>query len=524
MNRSFLHTSSTMLSFAILAALITAGCTSVIPQRDSIAPLTILYWNDFHAHNMPFDVAGTDSTTGKKVRYKVGGSANFLGYLNHLGRGNEHVAVLFAGDDFQGTPVSSITSGGSQIELMNIICPDASTLGNHEFDYGTSTLRERMQQARYPILSANIYDSARGTTIGLPSMVRQFGSVKVGLIGLAPPDLPILTVKSALSGLRMLDVDSVLSVHIKRLKVEEKATVIVLLSHMGLDQDTLLAARRKDIDVIVGAHSHTPLFSPIKKNRTIIVQAGSWGRYLGKLDCIVDLTGDSVASFSGSLIETKLGIYPIDTVADRTARSFESRVDKELNEVIGTLTVDWRTTFNTESNTGDWEADVMKSRAGTDIALMNSGGLRKSMFAGPITRRDIWEMNPFGNTLVTFVINSEQLLQMLEWQAAGKGELMQVSGLRYTYDPDRPAGARILSAEVSGEKVIPGRSYSVVTNNYVGGHARELLGLDDMTFTDLNLIDRDVLIEYIEEHKTITSAVDGRITNIRLPKTQEVQQ
>ena len=521
MHRSPLHRGVNILLSILIILWLIPGCATVAPPREDTAPLTILHWNDFHAHNVPYEVAGTDSATGKQKKYTVGGSANLLGYLNHFGRGNKNVAVLFAGDDFQGPPVSGVTKGMSQIELMNIIHPDATTLGNHEFDYGVANLRQRMEHADYPILVANVFDSTRGATLAQPAMVKEFANVKVGLIGLLPPDLPILTAKSTLAGMRMLDVDSVLDVHIRRLKNNEKVDLIVLLSHMGVEQDTQLAARRKDVDIIVGGHSHTPLFKPIKKNRTIIVQAGSWGRYLGRLDCVVDLKGDSVKSFSGVLTETKVGTYPVDTVAEHAALSFESLVDKDLNEVIGYLAVDWETTYNTESNTGNWQADVTRSFAATDIALVNSGGLRKSMFIGPITKRDIWEMNPFGNTLVTFTISGEQVLQMLEWQASGKGELMQVSGFRYSFDPNRPAGSRIIQVAVAGSPVVPTRSYSVVTNNYVGGHARELLGLDNVTVTDLYVLDRDILIDYIQKHKTITSAVDGRITNIRLSTNNE---
>ncbi|MEK9137409.1 MAG: metallophosphoesterase, partial [Bacteroidota bacterium] len=110
--------------------------------------------------------------------------------------------------------------------------------------------------------------------------------------------------KQNLVGTRMLDVDSVLSYHSGRLRREDKVDLVVVISHMGLGPDTMLALRRNDVDVIVGGHSHIPLFAPIKKNRTVVVQAGSWGRYVGKLDLVIDLEGDSILSHSGELIET----------------------------------------------------------------------------------------------------------------------------------------------------------------------------------------------------------------------------
>jgi 5'-nucleotidase / UDP-sugar diphosphatase len=504
-----MHSHSMPLFFAI--SLVLAGCSTLPVNKEPVANLTILHWNDFHAHNIPFDVVENDTSTGEKTTVKVGGSANFLGYINALRNGKDNVIVLNAGDDFQGTPISGITKGQSQIDLLNIIHPDAITLGNHEFDYGLENLRSRIHQAGYTILAANLFDSTAGTTVAPPRAVKHVGNIKVGLIGLVPPDLPILTLRSAVRGTRMLDVDSVLNIHIRKLKDEDHVNLIVLLSHMGVGADTVLAGRRSDIDVIIGGHSHTALFSPIRKNRTIICQAGSAGRYLGRLNLIVDLRGDSVLSWTGDLVETKLGIYPEDTRAQGTVRAQESLVDSELNEVIGTLLSDWKTKFDEECNTGNWEADVLRAFAKTDIALINSGGLRKSMFAGPIRRRDIWEMNPFSNTLVCFTVRGDTLLRMLEWQAAGKGELMQVSGLRYRFDPEREFGRKLLSVTVNDYPLDPKKAYSLVTNNYVADHTIEFLGIQTGSLNDLGVSDRDILIRYIQEHKSITSAVEGRI-------------
>jgi len=295
---------------------------------------------------------------------------------------------------------------------------------------------------------------------------------------------------------------------------------------MGVDQDTLLASRHSNIDVIVGGHSHTALFKPFKKNRTIICQAGSWGRYLGNLDLTVDLVGDSVLTYAGELIETKLGVYPIDSVTETKVLAFEEIVDKELSEVIGTLTVDWKRSSRSESNIGNWEADVMREFARTDVALMNSWGIRKDLRSGPITKRDIWEINPFGNMFVTFSISGDTLLRMLEWQAAHKGEFMQVSGLEYSFDQGRPFGKMVVEARVDGATVEPRKMYSIVTNNYVAGHVRELLGIHD-EFIDpvsTSAVDRDVFIHYIEQHKTITSHIEGRVTQIKTPRTDDALQ
>jgi 2',3'-cyclic-nucleotide 2'-phosphodiesterase (5'-nucleotidase family) len=346
----------------------------------------------------------------------------------------------------------------------------------------------------------------------------------VGLIGLLPPDLGILTMKQNLGGLSVLDADSVVTYHSRTLRQKDSVDLVIVLSHTGFDQDTSLAARHNDIDVIVGGHTHLPLFQPFRKNRAIIVQAGSWGRWLGVLDLVVDLAGDSVRSHTGELVETRAGVYPADSIAQRHALTLEQQVDAELEQVIGTLTTDWKRSFRSESNIGNWIADAMRSFAKTDIALMNSGGIRKDLAAGPITRRDIWEISPFGNSLVTFNLRGDSLLHMLEWQTERTGEVLQVSGLSYGVDASQLPGHRVVRALVSGKSIDSRGTYSVVTNNYVAGHAAEFLGLSYIGERDLQAIDRDVLIDAILLHPIVTCAVEGRIVTLTPTTPEEKRQ
>lgn len=502
----------------VIFSLLAAGCASTSRLEQRTAHLRILHWNDFHAHNIPYEVS--DSSDGRRTTYRVGGSGNLLGYLKHFGKGDDEVATFNAGDDVQGTPISGLTSGRSQIELMNIINPDAMVVGNHEFDYGLTNFRQNIRLATYSIVGANLYDSAAGATFVPPVAIKTFGKVKVGIIGLLPSDLPILTMRQNLVGTSMLDVDSIVSFHAARLRDVDHVDLVIAISHMGLGPDTMLAMRHPDVDMIVGGHSHIPLFKPIKKNRTVIVQAGSWGRYVGKLDLVVDLQGDSLLNYSGELIETKLGIYSVDSIAEQKAATLEKLVDKELNEEIGTLTVEWRRSFWSESNIGNWATDVLRQFAGSDIAFVNSGSLRKNLSPGIMRKRDVWDMFPFNNTFVSFSVIGDTLMKMLEWQADRKGEFMQMSGLRYSYDPDKPFGSKVVNASVNGNPVEPNKYYTIATNSYVGGHIPEHLGvqLSSLKLKDLDAIDRNVYIEFIQRTRMTAAQLEGRVVNIKSPE------
>ena len=509
-----------VITLALILVFLLGSCstgkeTTQNPQP-RLATLTILHWNDFHSQNVPLKIVVRDSLpTSRDSVYYVGGTATLLGYIRQFKGGRNDVAVLNAGDDFQGTPISSITNGRSQIELMNIISPDAVTLGNHEFDYGLENLETNLRLAVYPIINANIFDQRNGRNFLKPYLVKTFGKVKVGIIGLIAPDLPILTMRETLKGLEMLNHVQAVRKYVAELK-KEPVDLIVVLSHIGIDVDKALADSVADINVIVGGHSHTPLFQPIKRNRAVICQAGTRGRWLGKLDLVVDLAGDSVYSYEGKLVETVVGKVKPDSVTAAKVTELENAVGKELGKVIGTLEVDWVRKDNEESNIGNWSADAMREFAQTDIAFLNSGSLRKDLYAGNITSRDIWEIHPFNNQFVTFKVSGKTLRDMIAWQAATKGEFMQVSGIRYTYDSSKPFGQQVLSIDLHGKVVDEGRMYSIVTNNYVGGHLHDFFGIPEkgIKLASLQKVDHDLFVDAVRKQGRVSSGVEGRIVDV----------
>jgi 2',3'-cyclic-nucleotide 2'-phosphodiesterase (5'-nucleotidase family) len=514
----------TMMKRLLILSLTSFSLLAAQPSSQNLVRLTLLHWNDFHSYNSPYKITVYDSLSKKDTSYYVGGTATLLGYLNKFRHAYSNVVTFFAGDDFTGTPISPMTKGRSQIELMNIINPTAVTLGNHEFDYGSTILQEHLNIAKYPVLCANVWDEQNNRFFVSPSAIVQVGGMRLGIIGFTPPELPILVVRENLPGLRMLTVDSVLAIQIAQLK-KEAVDLIILVSHMGIQHDTTVAAKFRDINVIVGGHDHIPLFTPIRKNRAIIVQAGSNGRWLGKLELVVDVAGDSVYSYSGSLIETRVSDITPDTIAAQKVEELEALVGAEMREVIGELKTPWRRSrgdVNSDSNIGNWQADVMRDYARADVAFQNNGGIRADLPAGPITVGDIMRINPFGNYFVVFSVNGATLRKMIEFQTrVNPREFVQVSGLRYIFDSSKPPGERLIDIEVHGKKIEDNRTYRVVTNNYVFSNLEAHFGVSPAQFQpeNLPLLDREVFIERIRQDKQIHSEVDGRISDIaRRPK------
>jgi 5'-nucleotidase / UDP-sugar diphosphatase len=478
--------------------------------------ITILHYNDFHAQNVPVNMTIEDEN-GEKQKVQVGGSAVLKAYVDGIRATTSNVILLHAGDDVQGTPISSLTNGRSQFELLELMQPDAMTLGNHEFDHGTDNLRSLLTTVTFPIISANLWDKARGAPFVPRYRILRLRGISVGVIGLAPADLPALTMRENVRDLDVLDPAMAVRQAIKEIERNFNVNVIMVLSHMGLDADSALAEHVDGIDVIVGGHSHTVLETPRSVNGTIIAQAGYRGQWLGRIDASVDPVSGTIRTYQGRLIPTRTDAVVPDAVVAAKVAELEALVDAGLGEQIAVLEEDWIRIFDGECSVGNWQTDVMRDFGKADIAFQNIGGIRKDMQKGPLTLRDMWEISPFGNEFVTFSVTGAQLLDMLRYQARSSNEFCQVSGVRYVYDFTADPDAA-LRAEVAGNPVDPARIYRIVTNGYVGGHLHDVFGLPERDIVISPVfpaaVDRDVFIDYARRQGRITGGIEGRITII----------
>ncbi len=497
---------------------------STVYSQENIKEITILHWNDFHAHNLPEKRQKKDSD-GETASYYYGGTSNMLGYINKFRSSN--TLVLNAGDDFQGTPISSITRGKSQIELLNLYNLDAFVLGNHEFDYGQFALDSALKLARFDYLSANLYFEPEANTMGKSFVIREADGIKTGIIGVALPELYEVTLPKNVNRITVLNTDSVIRSNINKLK-DERCDLIVLLTHAGVHNDSIFASKfYEDVDVIVGGHSHTPLFKPFVVNGVLIVQAGSYGRWLGKLDLKVDAGKDTVISYYGQLVETVMDSSVYDKPVQEMVQNMVDEVSVELKRVIGKIETDWKSSYREETNLAQFEADAFREAAGTDIGFINGGGVRKSMYKGDVTVGDIWEINPFSNMLVTFSVSGKTLKQMLEnnirirAEKVKQGEsldIINVSGLTYTYDESKlDAGeSPLIEIKIGGREADDNSSYSIATNSYVAEQFLKFFGevTENIVLKDTGMIDRDVIIEAVEKQKVINSVEEDRIIEI----------
>ena len=183
--------------------------------------------------------------------------------------------------------------------------------------------------------------------------------------------------------------------------------------------------------------------------------------------------------------------------------------------MIGELQTNWiRTNEKKESDIGNWESDGIRKICNTDIAFMNSGGIRKDLLEGKITVRDIWEINPFGNTFQKFKLTGKMLKEMLEWQISFAREFAIPSGVRFIFDSQKPLGKQLIALEIIGKKFSEDSIYTIATNNFVSSHLYEFFGLKDFKeIEETGIIDRDGFIDIIKKEKKISSSLDSRIVD-----------
>ncbi len=485
-----------------------------------VRDLRILHWNDFHSRNMPYEVQ--KKKDGETTRYYVGGAAGLFGYIKQ--NMNSNTIKLHGGDEYQGTPISSITNGFSQIQFLNVIKPDYMVLGNHDFDYGYWMLDSAINIAQFNTLGGNVLRENINKPYASLTGFKVVNDIKIGFLGLSPEELPTLTLPKNIQGLRILNTDSVLTEGISALKSFE-CDLIVLLSHNGIEYDSIIASKfHKDIDVIVSGHDHKSLSKPKIVNGTLIVESGWGGRYLGLLDIQVDIDKDTVISYKRELIETVLD----ESVTDKDLQAFvekmEEAIKPELQKVIGKLEIDW----DKDKNLGQWQADAFRKKTNSDIAFLNSGGVRKNLLAGNITVGDIWEINPFGNTINLIRVKGSFLKEMIanhlkkaleDYEKNGYYDYLIVSGLYVEYSGNEMKEGKndfLKSVKADGKEIDDEKIYVIATNNYTATQINKYFGnlSEPITPEETNIIDRDLIIEAVKEAGIINNKYEDRILNI----------
>lgn len=457
-----------------------------------------------------------------------GGLAELMTLLRAERATATHHLTTVNGDFLSPSLMSSLFKGAQMVALFNALGMDVVVFGNHEFDLGPEVTQQRMAESSFAWLGTNVL-GPDGKPFGgsLATMTRQVGELTVGLFGLLTPETAQLS--SPGPTVTFAPVVPTAQTAVQTLR-QAGADVIIALTHLSLAEDRALAQQVPGISVILGGHDHDPI--TWYEGGTLIHKSGQDARYLGRIDLVIDKKttdkGPQVTVTPSWRMIANRGVSPDASVVTVVAR-YTASLDQELGQPLGQT----QTALNSqveevrtrEASIGNLIADALRQGLHADVALINGGGIRGNRLydAGTtLTRRDILREMPFGNVGVLLALSGADLLAALEngvSQVEGKaGRFPQVAGLHFVYNPDKPAGSRVVAVQVGGKPLELTATYRVATNDYMfkGGDGYSNLSkgtaLIDPSGGTLMVT---TVMGYIAAKGSVAPQVEGRIVTRR---------
>lgn len=472
--------------------------------------LTLLFTNDTHNHLESFHDVDLDQD--------VGGIVRRARYFEQVRRENPMTLILDAGDVFQGTPFYNFYHGEPDILAMNQMGYEGMAVGNHDLDNGVLNLKKQTQNAFFPVLNANIVDAKTGLRVFRPFHIYHVYGLKIAVIGLMSEHAWQAVAKANKEGYQLQDPFETANALIKQLKPH--VDLIITLNHMGIWDDEILPQKVPNVDVIIGGHSHTYMeHAKLIKNGnqngiggTLMQQAFTKGVYVGRIDLTLN-TDNKITAYESQAVLMNQRFNGPEPALEALLKSYGQKLDKSMHTVVGTAMVNMSTEhkFDGPFPLGSLMADILRETAGTEIGIMNTGGIRTGIPKGPIQVGKVYEIMPFDNLLTTLRLQGEELQKVVEISTSrlGKSKTMQFSGLSYTLKGDK-----VVEIRVHGQALAPEHWYTIALPDYVaqGNEAISFDAAQDVVNTG-QLI-RDVLLDYIRRSKTIQPPKDQRLIRL----------
>ena len=408
--------------------------TSFADEQKNTYKLHLLHTNDLHSHFIPFKADGS-TCSYENCR---GGFDRIKSFIDSEREKNKDLVLLDAGDRFSGTVFYTLRKGKDMAPLMNQMNYDALNLGNHDFDGGLSELEKFVTQINAPILSSNVIfpeNHSLNKTI-IPAIVLHKNKKQIGIISALSLDTKKESAKA--DDIELKNPIDTIKPMVEKLK-SQGVNIIILLNHIGIEEDIKLAKELSDIDIIVSAHSHTLLsndptekeakgaYPIIIKNKddknVLIVSAGIGGHHIGKLIADFDENGE-IVSFEGNTIPIDNKIKP-NPELNKMISDIQKELDKELNHKLFStdekipLTRDGlfcsESCYIGEVLTDSLLTAAKKINKDTDFAFLNAGGIRAGLPKGDITFKHIAQSYPFDSKAVIVTMKGSEIISYLNY-------------------------------------------------------------------------------------------------------------
>ncbi|XP_051165504.1 protein 5NUC-like [Leptopilina boulardi] len=547
-------------------------CVSVhaLPISDnSEFELRILHTNDMHARFEETSEASSICSAKQSVEKKCyGGFARIATLIRQARKTNSNTLFLNAGDTYQGSIWFTVHKWKIVSKFMNILKPDAISLGNHEFDDGVKGLVPFINDANYPIVTANL-DLSNEPTLNnsnlLKSKILKVNGIDIGVIGYLTPDTKDI---SMTENVIFLDEIKAIREEVEKLK-SQGVKILIALGHSGFEMDKKIANEVNDIDLVIGGHTNTFLYTGKQPNLEIpeglypieikqangrkvyVVQAYAYTKYLGDLNIKFNKDGE-ISSIRGNPILVNGTIEQAKDVLDELDK-WREQINELKTKVIGHTKVllngNSKICRREECNLGNMIADAMiqhnaldfhSKNAWTDaaIAMINSGSIRSSITRDnddKITRADVKEVLPFGNVLVKTNMTGAKIKEVLEFSVKDliandtsnlNGAFLQFSGLKVFYDLSKPYKSRVISVRVqcalcivpTFSEINENENYNVLINDFIMKGGDNYSMLKELKFINLGDDIDEIVIHYLEKNSPVHPGIEKRINFINSEK------
>ncbi len=549
----------------VLSALL---CSTNLALAREPLRLSVIHINDTHSHLEP--TVRTLRVEGDRTGILLGGFPRLAAALKELRAESGNRLLLHAGDAVQGTLYFNAYRGEADFRFLNLLGVEAMTLGNHEFDKGPEVLARMLDEAEFPILAANVRFPQGGRLAErvMPFTIKHYGNDRVGIVGVTTPDTPVISKPG-----RSVVFQAVLPAVRRAVEALEAKGIdkIVVLSHIGYDEDIQLARRVRGIDVIVGGHSHTLLGGAALRDlglevrgeyptvvrgpggaETLVVHAWKWGMVLGVLDVEFNGRGEvethrarplfvAGTGFvrNGKAVESgggdgqrivraltdrgPFGFFREEEGAEAFLAPYRQGLEGVRKTEVARAATDLRIGVNT--GPGPLVAEAMAWKTGSAIAIQNWGGVRAELREGLITLGNVVEVLPFENAIVLLDLTGAEIRAALEegieFQLSRRHTdpgLPYVAGIRWRVNLAAPKGRRVIeiSRPGPGGTHAPLRAkgiYRVALNDFLanGGDGYGTFRQARRFRQDTGLIDADVFAEYLRHLREVREKGEKRI-------------
>ncbi|EEC0865631.1 bifunctional UDP-sugar hydrolase/5'-nucleotidase [Salmonella enterica subsp. enterica] len=532
------------VALALLAAFALTTQPAQAYEKDKTYKITILHTNDHHGHFWRSEYGeyglAAQKTLVDSIRKEVaqeGGS----------------VLLLFGGDINTGVPESDLQDAEPDFRGMNLIGYDAMAVGNHEFDNPLTVLRQQEKWAKFPFLSANIYQKSTGERLFKPWAIFTRQDIKIAVIGLTTDDTAKIGNPEYFTDIEFRKPAEEAKVVIQELNMNEKPDVIIATTHMGHydngdhgsnapgDVEMARSLPAGSLAMIVGGHSQDPVCmasenkkqvnyvpgtpcAPDKQNGIWIVQAHEWGKYVGRAD--FEFRNGEMKMVNYQLIPVNLKkkvtwdngkservLYTPEIAENPQMLSLltpfqnkgKAQLEVKIGSVNGLLEGDRSKVRFVQTNMGRVILAAQIARTGADFGVMSGGGIRDSIEAGDITYKSVLKVQPFGNIVVYADMSGKEVVDYLTAVAQMKpdsGAYPQFANVSFVAKE-----GKLTDLKIKGEPVDPAKTYRMATLSFNATGGDGYPRIDNKPgYVNTGFIDAEVLKEFIQQNSPLDAA------------------